>query len=167
MIFDHPRSIDPVDQGDIINSCPLPRLASFDPNVPDLTEVHNSLERVVVLTQTCDLAHGKISRATVALAIDASEVVSQGHLKAADVRGPLRAGRVYGWYFLPADDGLGLPEMIVDFRQIFTLPLTILEGLCERGLREARIRPLYREHLARHFGDTYSRIGLTDRYPTE
>jgi hypothetical protein len=29
------------------------------------------------------------------------------------------------------------------------------------------IQPLYREHLAKHFADTYSRIGLPEPYETE
>lgn len=38
---------------------------------------------------------------------------------------------------------------------------------CQRGLRRARIQPLYREHLAKHFADTYSRIGLPEPYSTD
>jgi len=33
--------------------------------------------------------------------------------------------------------------------------------------RRARVQPLYREHLAKHFADTYSRIGLPEPYPTD
>jgi len=33
--------------------------------------------------------------------------------------------------------------------------------------RRARIQPLYREHLAKHFADTYSRIGLPHPYLTD
>jgi hypothetical protein len=35
-----------------------------------------------------------------------------------------------------------------------------LFALCARGQRKTRFQPLYREHLAKHFADTYSRIGL-------
>ncbi len=34
------------------------------------------------------------------------------------------------------------------------------------GRRKARVQPLYREHLARHFADTFSRIGLPEPYDT-
>ena len=56
-------------------------------------------------------------------------------LKAADVRGPIRAGRVFGWYFLPKNTELGLPEMIVDLRQLHTVRLDLLTELCRRGKR--------------------------------
>ena len=38
--------------------------------------------------------------------------------------------------------------------------------LCQAGHRKARIKPIYREHLAKHFADTYSRIGLPRPYET-
>jgi hypothetical protein len=88
-------------------------------------------------------------------------------LKAADVRGPVRAGRVFGWYFLPKNDGLGLPEMIVDLRHLHTVRRDVLLALCRAGKRRARVQPLYREHLAQHFAITYGRIGLPEGHPTE
>jgi len=33
--------------------------------------------------------------------------------------------------------------------------------------RKSRVQPLYREHMAKHFADTFSRIGLPEPYPTE
>ena len=82
-------------------------------------------------------------------------------------RGPIRAGRVFGWYFLPAIGGYRLPEMIVDLRQLHTVRLDILNELCRRGHRRARLLSPYREHLAKHFADTYSRIGLPEPYDTQ
>jgi hypothetical protein len=34
------------------------------------------------------------------------------------------------------------------------------------GHRRARLQSLYREHLAKHFADTFSRIGLPRPYET-
>jgi hypothetical protein len=98
---------------------------------------------------------------------NAQALVDQGLLKAADIRGPIRAGRVFGWYFLPKDDALGLPEMIVDLRRLHTVRLDLLTALCQCGQRRARVQPLYREHLAKHFADTYSRIGLPAPHETD
>lgn len=69
-------------------------------------------------------------------------------------------------YFLPADTTLGLNEMIVDLRRLHTVRLDVLRELCQTGQRLARIKPLYREHLAKHIADTYSRIGLPRPYET-
>ena len=167
MIFDRPDSGDSIDQGDIIRDCTVVHVVSLDPQTPDVPDVQSSLERVVVLTQTCDLAQRKVTQVVVAVAVEAEEIVARGQLKASDIRGPVRAGRVFGWYFLPADEALEIPELIVDLRQLHTVPLELLENLCGTGKRDGRIRPLFREHLAKHFADTYSRIGLPEPYATE
>ncbi len=167
MIYGLPPTDDPIDQGDLVDHCPILSVGAYelDGPLPPRVDVHES--RVLVLTQTCDLFNAKAITATVATVLDARVLVESGLLKAADVRGPIRAGRVYGWYFLPANAALGLPEMIVDLRQLHTIRLDLLVDLSRRGDRRARLQTPYREHLAKHFADTYSRIGLPEPYETE
>ncbi|MCU0880321.1 MAG: hypothetical protein MUF06_21330 [Pirellulaceae bacterium] len=172
MIYDLPALHDPVDQGDIIDGCPVLRISQFSISdllreLADSLEIEGAFSRVVVLTQTCDLANRKTTVASVALVRDAEQLVQQGLLKASDVRGAIRAGRVFGWYFLPQSDEHGLPESIVDLHPLHTVRLDLLTALCQHGRRRARIQPLYREHLAKHFADTYSRIGLPSPYATD
>ena len=109
----------------------------------------------------------KTQRVTVAIVHDAQFLVEQSIVRATDVRGPIRAGRVYGWYFLPSCLECELSESVVDLRQLYTIPREVLDSLCAAGRRKARIQPLYREHLAKHFADTFSRIGLPEPYETE
>jgi hypothetical protein len=156
-----------LDQGDIIDGCPILRIGQFDQENPDSPQVACSTHRVVVLTQTCDLANQRTQHITVAIVHDAQFLVEQGIVRAADVRGPVRAGRVYGWYFLPSCPECELSESIIDLRQLHTIPREVLDLLCATGRRRARIQPLYREHLAKHFADTFSRIGLPEPYDTE
>jgi hypothetical protein len=104
---------------------------------------------------------------TLAVLLDAQALIDRGILKAADVRGSIRAGRVFGWYFLPKSRDYGLPEMIVDLRQLHTAELDLLTALCQQGQRRARLLCPYREHLAKHFADTFSRIGLPEPYETD
>ena len=167
MIYQAPGKNDPVDQADLVDGCPVLSLEEYDPDTQNPPRVQVAPARVVVLTQTCDLANRKTTMATVAVVHEARFLIEKGLIKPADVRGPIRAGRVFGWYFLPASSELGLPEMIVDLRQLHTVQLELLTSLCQRGLRRARIMPPYREHLAKHFGDTFSRIGLPEPYDTE
>jgi len=167
MIFLTPPRDAAIDQGDIVEDCPLLAVVSFNADRLDSLEAKFTLQRVIVMTQTCDLANLKVSRVLVALLIEAKSLVDQQLLKAAEIRGPIRAGRVYGWYYLPASAEHGLPESIVDLRQVHTVRLDLLHALCQRGHRRARLQPLYREHLAKHFADTYSRIGLPAPYETE
>jgi hypothetical protein len=167
MMYRLPDPGEPLDQGDIIDGCPTPWVEGFDLNDLESLEMIAAPSRVLILTQTCDLAQEKVRLIVVALVFDAQELVDQGLLKARDVRGPVRAGRVFGWYYLPKNTDLGLAESIVDLRQLHTVRSDLLAGLCQRGQRRARIQPLYREHLAKHFADTYSRIGLPEPYATD
>jgi hypothetical protein len=167
VIYSWSSPVSPIDQGDIVVECPLVFLINYDANVPADARVECVPTRVLVLTQTCDLAQKKTTAVTVAIVHEARSLVDQGLLKPADVRGPVRAARVYGWYFLPASSDLGLNEMIVDLRQLHTVRLDLLTSLSRDGKRKARLLSPYREHLAKHFADTYSRIGLPDPYETE
>ena len=99
MIFSFPAVTEPVDQGDIVRDCPLAYFTEFDSADPGDAEIESGRQRIVVLTQTCDLAQRKVTQVVVAVAVEASKIVASGQLKAADIRGPVRAGRVFGWYF--------------------------------------------------------------------
>ena len=167
MIYKLPTLDEPIDQGDIVDGCPLLKIVDVDLQFPESPETICSLHRVVILTQTYDLVNQKRQHAVVAMAHNAEQLVAQNILKAADLRGPIRGGRVFGWYFLPAAREFDLEEMVVDFGQLFTVPLTVIRNLAAAGKRKARIRSLFREHLAKHFADTYSRIGLPEPYATE
>ncbi len=59
-------------------------------------------------------------------------------------------------------DLLQPPQMVVDLRQLHTVRLDLLTTLCHRGHRRARLVTTYREHLAKHFAGTFSRIGLPE-----
>lgn len=167
MIYQLPPVEDGIDQGDVVDDCPLLYVVNFDVNDLASLQIRAIPNRVLVLAQTCDLANQKVSHVAVAAIHEARKLVEQQKLKAADVRGPLRAGRVFGWYFLPKNDTLGLPEMIVDLQQLHSVRLDLLDALCRQGKRRARLVCPYREHLAKHFTDTYSRIGLPEPYETE
>lgn len=167
MIYDPRKLEDDIDQGDLIDGCPAVEVLQIpDNDEPESDHLRFDSIRAIVLTQTCDLANAKTELAVVARVFDAQFLVDRGILKAADIRGVIRANRMWGLYFLPADSGLGLPEMIVDFRRLHTVRLDLLRELCRTGRRRGRVRPLYREHLAKFFADGYSRIGLPRPYET-
>ena len=125
-------------------------------------------ERVIVLTQACDLAQTKTTKVLVALLHAAQLLVDRGVLKAPTIRDQLRRGVVYGWYFLPAAAApIPLPESIIDLHDLHTVPRAVLERLIAEGKRVCRLLPPYREHLAQHFAVTYMRIGLPGPYETQ
>src|SRR5262249_43989168 len=126
MIYILPAPDDPIDQGDLIDGCPVVRVAGFKPDQPRTATVDLDTHKGIVLTQTCDLANSKCEDAILASAFEAQYLVDKKILKPGDVQGPLRAGRIWGWYFLPADVSLGLSEMVVDFRRLHTIRLDLL-----------------------------------------
>lgn len=166
MIYHLPSAEEAVDQGDLIDQCLVLHVKALQLGPASQPDVDFAFRRVVVLTQTCDFANEKATMANVAEVFEAQYLVDQKLFKPADVKGPLRAGRVWGWYFLPTDAALGLGEMIVDLRRLHTVRLDLLRELCRAGKRRGRMQPLYREHLAKHFADTFSRIGLPRPYET-
>lgn len=111
-----------IEQGDIIDGCPVAAPAE-EPSGTSPPRAAVALARVVVLTQTCDLAQGKAARVLVAVCHPAQLLVDRGVLKATAVRDQVRLGKVYGWYFLPpGPDPARLPESLIDLRDLYTIP---------------------------------------------
>ena len=148
-------------QGDVFVDCPL----LFREGIGANRQLVERPIRIIALTQACDLAQGKTSRVVVAVIYDAQRLVDDGVLKAGMIREQIRTHRIYGWYFLPG--GSGLPESLVDLRDLHTVPRDLLEELIADSKRVVRLLTPYREHLAQHFATTYARIALPEPYETE
>jgi hypothetical protein len=159
MIYQSLAVAEALSQGDIIDECPLLLWKSGD-----TSESFVARASVVVLTQSCDLAQGKASRVVVAVVHAAQRLANEGILKESTIREQVRSHRVYGWYFLPAGDGIA--ESLVDLRDLHTVPRTLLESLIAQGRRQCRLATPFREHMAQHFSTTYSRIALPQPYET-
>lgn len=157
--------VEPLTQGDIVIGCPIVRFEPAHEDVMPAWTLAQSTERVLILTQACDIANGKVSRLQVALVQDVKDVVALGKVSQATIRDQVRLHRVFGLYFLPEWEGR-FPESIVDLRNIHTIPLKMFEELAQKGDR-VRLTTPYREHLAQHFAVTYSRIALPEPYQTK
>ncbi|HEX7378978.1 MAG TPA: hypothetical protein VF278_17790 [Pirellulales bacterium] len=165
MIYQVRLSEAPLGQGDIIEECPLVFWTSERERTGMVRfQGASSTERVVVLTQACDLANAKTSKVQVAVVHATAELVREGILKAQTIRDHVRRHLVYGWYFLPA--GEGNPESIVDLHDIHTVPRELLDEQIRVGHRKSALSTPFREHLAQHFATTYSRIALPEPYET-
>lgn len=168
MIYQAPALEDPLTQGDIINACPIFGLEVPQAGVDLDAAPARWRERVVVLTQVCDLANVKTTKVLVALVHPAQVLVDRGILKSSVIRDQVRRGQVYGWYFLPtAPEPIRFPESVIDLHDIHSVPRAALERLIADGQRVCRVVTPYREHLAQHFAVTYMRIGLPAPYDTE
>jgi hypothetical protein len=167
MIYTVPAADEPLSQADILDNCPIFGLETTAGVNLDAAPARWQ-ERVVVLTQACDLAQTKTSKVLVALLHSAQSLVERGILKGLTIRDQVRRGLVFGWYFLPAaPPPIPLPESIIDLHDLHTVPRAVLERLIAEGKRVCRFLPPYRDHLAQHFAVTYMRIGLPTPYETE
>jgi len=160
---------DPLSQGDLISDCPLVgfNVVSMPVNLDDpLTKWWTV--RVIVLTQSCNLAQGKADTVLVAAVHEAQQLVDQGVLKGSAIRDHVRPHLVFGWDFLPAStSGVSLPEMLVDLRDIHSVPRVLLEQLIAGGKRVATLPSPYGEHLAQHFAVTYMRVASPEPFRTQ
>jgi len=162
MIYESLLADDPLTQGEIIDGCPLLTWTTAEDGSFEPVQL---CERVIILTQACDLESPAKKRVTVAVTHTTSSLVEQGTLKSGTIRDSVRTHRMFGWYFLPA--GERLPESIIDLHDLYTVPRALLEQLAASGSRVCRMTTPYREHLSQHFAVTYSRIGLPEPYATE
>jgi hypothetical protein len=166
MIYETRDAEAPLTQGDIIEECPLVYWTTGrGPDGAFVRQSATSVERVIVLTQACDLTNTKTSNVQVAIVHATDWLVTEGILTAQTVRDQVRRHRVFGWYFLPAD--AHNPESIVDLRDLHTVPRDLLEEQIRLGHRKSTISTPYREHMAQHFAATYSRIALPEPYQTK
>lgn len=166
MIYEHPAANAALTQGDILLECPIVYWQMIDGDDGTRTPASvASSESVIVLTQACDLENTRSTRVQVAVVHNTKTLVSEGVLKAQTIRDQVRRHRVFGWYFLPAGDGVA--ESIVDLRNIYTVPRELIESQITAGQRVATLATPYREHLAQQFAVTYSRIALPEPFETE
>jgi hypothetical protein len=161
-----------LDQGDVLADCPV-----LAPVVPgDLEAVRRGegeldaevfTGRLVVMTQACDLAHGKVDSVVLCPAWSIDE------MEAADVRlGALnskdrkkhweraRKGEMAAYHLLAEWPELALPVLVVDFHRIYTAPKDYLSAFAERAGQRPRLLPPYREHLSQAFARYFMRVGL-------
>jgi hypothetical protein len=168
MMYATPTFDEPLSQGDVLDSCPIFGL-EMPAGVVDLDASPTRWrERIIILTQACDLTQTKTTKILVAVLHTAQLLIDRGILKAPTIRDQVRRGLVYGWYFLPtAPDPITMPESIIDLHDLHTVPRNLLERLVGDGKRVCRFLSPYREHLAQHFAVTYMRIGLPEPFETQ
>ncbi|MCD6207503.1 MAG: hypothetical protein J7J06_05860 [Methanosarcinales archaeon] len=65
------------------------------------------------------------------------------------------------YHFLERNEELGMPDLVIDFKQYYTIPTYILYILYKSHFIGS-LKPLFRENLSHRFAFYLSRIGLPD-----
>ena len=159
---------DSLEQGDYLPDCWIPVVgADFDPAVAE-PEISVGRGNLVIVTQSCDLANDKISLAALCpiAALATWEQLNLDYAK----RGfweSVRQGRREGLHMVSAfaDAIDGRNALVVDFRQIFSLPVAYLKQHASSLGSRWRLQSPYREHFSQAFARFFMRVGLPSAIP--
>lgn len=180
----------PLMQGDLIEPCAvlvfgqLPVLAELqDPEkLVDVLQKSAGIEKVraIVMTQACDLEQRHV-RNVILCPIYHLEEFRVEWEKTERGRGQnptpgswakfikrIRDGNVWNLSMLkkrdsPESGGLAIPHQVVDFHEVFSLPLEFLElWMRASGANRLRLLAPYREHLSQAFARFFMRVGLPE-----
>jgi hypothetical protein len=121
---------------------------------------------VIVMTQTCDLVPGreKVTEVLLCAAWSRSDLMS-GHLATPRGLEDARRGNLPGYHLLAASDFNSRELRVVDFRRVYSLPLTFVRQRAARTGERLRLLPPYREHLSQAFARYFMRVGLPQDIP--
>jgi len=172
-----------VTQGDIVFQCPL---LNWNPEAIEISSAAQSGERlkqisqaieadVVVMTQACDLEHDHVTNVVVCPHVGLIEhkalweefMRSKAQIPSAkawrNYCDDIQGGYIWNLCFLNDVelDGFSLEIRVVDFREVFTIPRTVLETvISERAVLRLQLLPPYKEHLSQAFARFFMRVGL-------
>lgn len=182
--YEHVAAETPLTQGDLITDCPL---LAWKPEPVELTtdqqQEHEVLKAasnairadVVVLTQACDLEHGKVANVILCphLSLGEYKILWEQSMRDANQNPSPKAWQRhcrdiqdgFAWNLTILNKGssgnLKTEHRIVDFHEVFTAPRTFVESLLsQRAQSRLRLVPPYREHLSQSFARFFMRVGL-------
>jgi len=148
-------------QGDLINTCPvLIPTSSLRENDISARVVEYD---VIILSQSCDLAHRKLDLVLVSPVWTISELESKSDFfKSRKGKESLRQGNISGYHLLDRCrlEGFENDYLVVDFRNVYGVPLGFITDLAKDRDKRLRLLPPYREHLSQAFARFFMRVGL-------
>ena len=172
----------PLTQGDLIFRCPILNWDQGKPPAVTGTGDVEALQQlivpfradVIVLTQACDLEHGKVRSVVLCPHIAIAEyrrlwdetMRQLGHNPTEKawrrLCDDIASGYVWNQTILNRHEGdVTMDLRIAEFNELYTLPRVFLESLLvQRGEPRLRLRPPYREHLSQGFARFFMRVGL-------
>jgi hypothetical protein len=154
-------------QGDFLMNCPVPVFSEI-PQEDLSLDVQIGFSNLIIVTQSCDLENKKAE--LVALCpIYALAEFEQTNPKAAQ-KGfweQVRKAKIEGLHLLsPFENPANNREcLVVDFREIYSLPFAFLTKHAESLESRRRLRSPYLEHFSQAFARFFMRVGLPANIP--
>jgi hypothetical protein len=155
-------------QGDYLTECLVP---VFDPEFGTRAgeeEVRVDKADLIVVTQSCDLVNAKVGFAALC-PLCSLEKFEQANPKFRQkgLWEQARKGRIEGLHLLgsPVHPENNREALVVDFRQIVSLPLRYLTRRAESLGNRWRLQSPFLEHFSQAFARFFMRVGLPSSIP--
>lgn len=141
----------PLKQGDFIMNCPViipPERFSQKDVVDVVLEPYD----VVVMSQSCDLEHEKITIVLVCPFISLNEIKNE-FFRGTNGKNSIRNQSVPGLLMLYKCEieGFEMDYSVVDFHDVFGIHFSVLKQIAKAQKRRLRLLPPYVEHLSQAF----------------
>jgi hypothetical protein len=154
-------------QGDYLPECRVPVL-SVDFDTAEQTPFERGKADLIVITQSCDLANSKAE--FVALCPIHSIIRFEEGNPVFKKKGQweqVRKGRVESLHLLasPDEPANNRRALVVDFRQIYSLPFSYLTKHAKSLGRRHRLQPPFLEHFSQAFARFLMRVELPSSIP--
>jgi len=153
-------------QGDYLEGCPIPILPEdFDPIAGVDTEFTIEKHNIIILSHSCDLANTKVRFVVVCPVYTLQQIKAALPAQYSKLSSwePVRRGQVEGWHMISGFSGSrdNTASLIVDFKQVHTLPLGFLNKFAGNFETRSRLISPYVERLSQSFARFFMRIGLS------
>jgi len=162
------KSDEPIQQGDIITDCQLVQPCIEAKETNQQLDADLKISDIIIMSQSCDLLAKKISLVSVCPIFTLTELGE----KFADYHQPgmkekLRKGWIVGYHLLNKCSIRDNEDyLVVDFKNVYGVPLAFLEKLAYSRKNRIRLLPPYREHLSQAFARFFMRVGLPIDIPS-
>ncbi len=143
-------------QGDFLTDCPLVRPTATN-------EFLRHSANVIVLSQSCDLAHDKLEIVQVCPVWPLDQLAKETeYFRSKRGREELRRGNLPGYQLLNRCELAGHESdyLVCDFRSLFGSHVAMAKTLAAAQSPRVRLLPPYREHVAQAFARFFMRVGL-------
>ncbi len=156
---------DNLEQGDIFYNCTQLEPSIQNSERGDVLSVRMVKVDVIVLSQSCDLGHGKIKNVMVCPFSKLSNHLKNNFTTQGERKGhikKLKRGEELQYHILNKQKQIFDDFLVVDLKNAFGVTFEYLEGLRKSQDKNYRLLPPYREHLSQAFARIFMRIGLPE-----
>jgi hypothetical protein len=155
-------------QGDLLPNCPVPEFPANFETVSGVLQFPYRVGRLIIMTQSCDLENGKIWLVALCPAFSISELANvDGKFRKPGELNNIRKGRYEALHLLacPEDNLDNQNALVVDFRQIYSLPFAFLTQHASQLGSRWRLNSPFLEHFSQAFARFFMRVGLPSSIP--